>query len=194
VQQREFERVGGTRTLKLDVRLIAATNRDLSAEVSRGAFREDLYHRLNVVALHVPPLREHPEDIPALARHFLELAAVRCRRRVSAVSPEAERYLITYSWPGNVRELENAIERAVVLGQSDVLLPEDLPETVLESAGVPEVPGALQSSVTETKRQSIVEAWRQSNGDHNQAAARLNIHPNSLRRLIRSLHLRDALQ
>ena len=117
VQQREFERVGGTRTLKLDVRLIAATNRDLSAEVHRGTFREDLYHRLNVVALHVPPLRDHPEDIPALARHFLDQAAVRCRRRVSAVSPEAERYLMSYSWPGNVRELENAIERAVVLGQ-----------------------------------------------------------------------------
>ena len=194
VQEREFERVGGTRTLKLDVRLIAATNRDLNAEVRRGAFREDLYHRLNVVALHVPALRDHAEDIPALARHFLEQAAVRCRRRVSAISPEAERYMMSYSWPGNVRELENAIERAVVLGQSDVLLPEDLPETVLESAGVPEVPGALQSSVTETKRQSIVEAWRQSSGDHNQAAARLNIHPNSLRRLIRSLHLRDALQ
>ena len=194
VQQREFERVGGTRTLKLDVRIIAATNRDLSTEVHRGNFREDLYHRLNVVALHVPALRDHPEDIPALARHFLDQAAVRCRRRVSAVSPQAERYLMSYSWPGNVRELENAIERAVVLGQSDVLLPEDLPETVLESANVPEVPGALQSSVTESKRQSIVEAWRRSNGDHNQAAARLNIHPNSLRRLIRSLHLRDALQ
>ena len=162
VQQREFERVGGTRTLKLDVRLIAATNRDLSTEVHRGNFREDLYHRLNVVALHVPPLRDHPEDIPALARHFLDQAAVRCRRRVSAVSPQAERYLMSYSWPGNVRELENAIERAVVLGQSDVLLPEDLPETVLESANVPEVPGALQSSVTESKRQSIVEAWRRS--------------------------------
>ena len=194
VQQREFERVGGTSTLKLDVRLIAATNRDLSAEVRRGAFREDLYHRLNVVALQVPPLRDHAEDIPALARYFLGQAAVRCRRRVSAIAPEAERYMMSYSWPGNVRELENAIERAVVLGQSDVLLPEDLPETVLESASVPEVPGALQSSVTESKRQSIMEAWRQSNGDHNQTAARLNIHPNSLRRLIRSLHLRDALE
>ena len=194
VQQREFERVGGTRTLKLDVRLIAATNRDLNAEVRRGAFREDLYHRLNVVALHVPALRVHAEDIPALARHFLEQAAVRCRRRVSAISPEAERYMMSYSWPGNVRELENAIERAVVLGQSDVILLEDLPETILESASIPEVPGALQSSVTESKRQSIVEAWRQSNGDHNRAAARLHIHPNSLRRLIRSLHLRDMLQ
>jgi two-component system response regulator HydG len=194
LQQREFERVGGTRTLKLDVRLIAATNRDLSSEARRGAFREDLYHRLNVVALRVPPLRDRPDDILALSRYFLERAAAKCRRRVSGIAPEAERYLMTYSWPGNVRELENAIERAVVLGQSDVLLPEDLPETILESAPLPEIPGALQSSVTETKRQSIIAAWQESGGDHRTAAARLNIHPNSLRRLIRSLNLRDALE
>src|SRR5207302_633203 len=105
----EFERVGGTHTLKLDVRLIAATNRDLGAEVRRGAFREDLYQRLNVVAIRVPPLRERTEDIPALARHFLERAAARCGRRVTAISAEAESYLIGYSWPGNIRELENAI-------------------------------------------------------------------------------------
>jgi len=193
LQQREFERVGGTRTLPLNVRIVAATNRDLSAAVRCGAFREDLYHRLNVVAFRVPPLRDRPEDIPALARHFLERAAVRCHRRVCGISPEAERYLLSYSWPGNVRELENAIERAVVLGQSDALLPEDLPETVLESAVVPEVPGALQSSVTQTKRQLILAAWQEAGGDHKLAAAKLNIHPNSLRRLIRSLHLRDAL-
>jgi two-component system response regulator HydG len=193
LQQREFERVGSTRTMKLDVRLIAATNRDLSAQVRAGAFREDLYHRLNVVALRVPPLRDHAEDIPALARYFLERTAARCRRRVAGISPEAERYLMNYAWPGNVRELENAIERAVVLGQSDQVLPEDLPETVLEAAGVPEVPGALQSTVTESKRQSIIAAWQQAGGDHKQAAELLNIHPNSLRRLIRSLNLRDAL-
>jgi len=194
LQQREFERVGGTRTMKLNVRLIAATNRDLGAEARRGAFREDLYHRLNVVALRVPPLRDRPDDIPALARYFLERASVRCHRRVSAIAPEAERYLVSYTWPGNVRELENAIERAVVLGQSDVLLPEDLPETVLESAQLPEIPGALQSSVTQTKRQLILTAWQESGGDHRLTAARLNIHPNSLRRLIRTLNLRDALE
>ena len=193
LEQKEFERVGGTRTLKLDVRLIAATNRDLAAEVRRGAFRDDLYHRLNVVALLVPPLRDHPGDIPALARYFLDRAAARCHRRVSAVSPEAERYLMSYAWPGNVRELENAIERAVVLGQSGTLLPEDLPETILESATVPEVPGALESSVTRTKRELIIAAWKESGGDHKQAAALLHIHPNSLRRLIRSLNLRDVL-
>jgi len=194
LQQREFEHVGGTRTLKLDVRMVAATNRDLQAEVRAGSFREDLYHRLNVVTLRVPPLRDRPGDIPALARYFLDRAAARCHRRVGAISPEAERYLTNYSWPGNIRELENAIERAVVLGTSDAVLPEDLPETILESAGVPEVPGALQSTVTQTKRQSIIAAWQQAAGDHKQAAARLNIHPNSLRRLIRSLNLRDVLQ
>jgi len=193
LQQREFERVGGTRTLKLDVRLIAATNRDLAAEVKRGAFREDLYHRLNVVAIRVPPLRDRAADIPALARHFLQRAAARCRRRVTGFSPEAESYLTSYSWPGNIRELENAIERAVVLGQSEVVLPEDLPETVLDAAPADEADGTLQSSVSDAKRQLILNAWREAHGDHNQAAALLKIHPNSLRRLIRNLRLRDAL-
>ena len=193
LQQREFERVGAIRTQQLDVRIVAATNRDLNAEVRAGTFREDLYHRLNVVSLRVPALRDHPEDIPVLSRYFLSRASARCHRRVSGISPEAERYLNNYSWPGNVRELENAIERAVVLGEADQLQPEDLPETVLESAGVPEVPGALQSTMTQTKRQSIIAAWQQAGGDHRQAAALLNIHPNSLRRLIRSLNMRDTL-
>jgi Nif-specific regulatory protein len=193
LQQREFERVGGTRTLRLDVRMIAATNRDLSAEVKRGAFREDLYHRLNVVAIKVPPLRERAEDIPALARHFLERAVARCGRRVTALAEETERYLMSYSWPGNIRELENAIERAVVLGESEVLLPEDLPETVLDAAPAVDGAGALQSSVSDAKRKLILDAWRESGGDHNRAAELLRIHPNSLRRLIRNLGMRSIL-
>jgi len=196
LQQREFERVGGTRTLKLDVRVVAATNRDLAAEARRGAFREDLYHRLNVVALRVPALRERPEDVLPLARYFLDRTAARCRRAVSAISPEAERSLAAYAWPGNVRELENAIERAVVLGQSEELLPADLPETIVEpaaAAAVAGAPGALRTSVSQTKRDLILAAWRESGGDHNQAAAKLKIHPNSLRRLIRMLNLRDSL-
>jgi transcriptional regulator with GAF, ATPase, and Fis domain len=194
LQQREFERVGGTRTLRLDVRLIAATNRDLAAEVKRGAFREDLYHRLNVVAIRVPPLRDRAEDIPALARHFLERAAARCGRRVTDLSPEAERHLVSYSWPGNIRELENAIERAVVLGQSDQVLAEDLPETVLDAAPVTtDNDGALQSSVSDAKRKLILDAWREAGGDHNLAAEILKVHPNSLRRLIRNLGMRGIL-
>ena len=194
LQQREFERVGGTTTHRLDVRLIAATNRDLAAAARQGSFREDLYHRLNVVALRVPPLRDRAEDIPALASHFLERACARCHRRVNSISPEAERYLMSYPWPGNVRELENAIERAVVLGESETLLAEDLPETVLESAPLAQAAGALQSSVTESKRQMILTAWQQSGGDHDLTAERLGIHPNSLRRLLRTLHLRETLK
>ena len=193
LQQREFERVGGTRTMKLDLRLIAATNRDLAAEVRRGAFREDLYHRLNVVALHLPPLRERTDDIPALAEHFLKQASARCARRVRGISPEALAHLMAYPWPGNVRELENAIERAVVLGQSEMLLPEDLPETVLD-APTPQEPGALQASVTDVKRQLILRAWQEGGGDYKLAAAKLNIHPNSLIRLIRTLGLRESLK
>jgi Nif-specific regulatory protein len=193
LQQREFERVGGTRTLRLDVRLIAATNRDLTAEVKRGAFREDLYHRLNVVAIRVPPLRDRAEDIPALARHFLQHASARCGRRVTGLSPEAEHHLMTYSWPGNIRELENAIERAVVLGQSDVVLPEDLPETVVDAAPATDDGVTLQSSVSDAKRKLIMDAWRHSGGDHDRAAEILKVHPNSLRRLIRNLGIRGTL-
>jgi two-component system response regulator HydG len=193
LQQREFERVGGTRTMKLDLRIIAATNRDLAAEARRGAFREDLYHRLNVVALQLPPLRERSEDIPALAAHFLERAAARCSRRVRGISSEAMAHLMAYPWPGNVRELENAIERAVVLGQSETLLPEDLPETILD-APAPQEAGALQASVTDVKRQLILRAWEDSGGDYKLAAGKLNIHPNSLIRLIRTLGLRESLK
>ncbi|PWU03590.1 MAG: hypothetical protein C5B51_18810 [Terriglobia bacterium] len=194
LQQREFERVGGTRTLKLNVRLIAATNRDLAASVRQGTFREDLYHRLNVVAFHVPPLRERKEDIPALASHFLEIFSGRCRRRLQGIAPEAMAYLMAYPWPGNVRELENAIERGVVLGQSDLLLPEDLPETVLDAPAAVQPPGALQGSVTDVKRQLIIRAWEECRGDYKQAAAKLNIHPNSLLRLVRTLGLREILK
>ena len=193
LQQREFERVGGTRTWKLDVRVVAATNRDLAAAAQRGAFRVDLYHRLNVVTLRVPPLRERSGDIPALAHYFLERAAIRCGRAVKGISPEAELCLLNYSWPGNARELENAIESAVVLGESEWIQPEDLPETLLNSATATQAPGALQSSVAETKRQLILSAWRQCEGDHNRTAAHLHIHPNSLRRLMRTLNLRDVL-
>jgi transcriptional regulator with GAF, ATPase, and Fis domain len=192
LQQREFERVGGTHTLKLDVRIVAATNRDLAAEVRSGVFREDLYHRLNVVALRVPPLRERAGDVLLLARFFLERAAARCKRRVTGISEPAERHLAAYLWPGNVRELENAIERAVVLGQTEWLLPEDLPEPILESAVPPGPEAALDRSLTRTKREIVQTALRESGGDYNAAAAKLNIHPNSLRRMVRVLGLKES--
>lgn len=194
LQQREFERVGGTRTMHLNVRLVAATNRDLAAEVKKGAFREDLYHRLNVVSLRTPPLRERVADIPLLARYFLAQAANRCGRKITDISPEAQQCLIEYAWPGNVRELENAIERAVVLGESETIQPEDLPETVLEAPAGKSPLGVYQDSVGDAKRDAILRAWQQGGGDYKAAARILGIHPNSLLRLVRNLGLRDLLK
>src|SRR5207253_4817365 len=132
LQEREFERVGGTRPIKLDIRLIAATNVDLNEASRTGKFRQDLYYRLNVVSLEVPPLREHPQDIPLLAAYFIARYSEKVNRRVAGISPKARTCLLHYSWPGNVRELENAIERAVVLGSTELILPEDLPDSILE--------------------------------------------------------------
>jgi Nif-specific regulatory protein len=182
LQQREFERVGGSKTLRL------------AAEVRQGVFREDLYHRLNVVALKTPPLRERRDDIPLLARYFTERSAARCGRRVEGVSPEAERYLVAYGWPGNVRELENAIERAVVLGESRQILPEDLPESLFETPMAPAPQGEYQATVGGAKRESILRAWNDAAGDYKVAAQKLGLHPNSLLRLVRNLGLREILK
>ncbi|MEP6716277.1 MAG: sigma-54 dependent transcriptional regulator [Terriglobia bacterium] len=193
LQERTFERVGGTQTISLDIRLIAATNRDLGAEAKLANFRSDLYHRLNVISLKSPPLRDRGADILILARHFLQLSAARCQRRVVGIAPEAEICLLHYQWPGNVRELQNAIEHGVILGTSELLLPEDLPESVLAGIG-PDLSSPYHSAIGETRRDCIVRAWRDAGGDHNGAAVKLGMHPNSLRRLIRVLGLRDSLK
>ncbi len=192
LQQREFERVGGTQAHPLDIRVIAATNRDLAEDVREGRFREDLYHRLNVVTLDSPPLRERKEDIPLLAHYFLQRSAERCKRQVLGLSREVEEMILQYSWPGNVRELENAMERAIVLGVSEWVLPEDLPEALLESA--PRDAGAkYHHSVGQAKREAILDAYVQGNGDYKQAARLLGLHPNYLLRLVRNLSLRDEI-
>src|SRR6185295_17432232 len=116
LQEHEFERVGGTRTVKTDIRVIAASNRNLEEAVKSGRFREDLYYRLNVVRLQMPPLRERREDIPALAEHFVQKYCAETGKKIAGIAPEAMAQLCAHGWPGNVRELENAIERAVVLG------------------------------------------------------------------------------
>jgi Nif-specific regulatory protein len=195
LQEREFERVGGTRTIKLDVRLITATNRDLEEEVKRGRFREDLFYRLNVVSLRMPALRERREDIPLLASYFAAKFSQRSNRPVLGVSPHARTCLTNYDWPGNVRELENAIERAVVLGSSDLILPEDLPEAVLEkaeSAGASMT--AFHDSLREAKKQLILNAFEQAQGSYTEAARLLGLHPNYLHRLIRNLNMKQLLR
>ncbi len=195
LQEREFERVGGTRTIKLDVRLITATNRDLEEEVKKGRFREDLFYRLNVVSLRMPALRERREDIALLANYFAAKFAQRSNRHVLGVSPQARTFLGNYDWPGNVRELENAIERAVVLGSSDMILPEDLPEAVLEKA---ESGGAtttaFHDALRESKKQLILNAFEQAQGSYTEAAKLLGLHPNYLHRLIRNLNMKQLLR
>ncbi|HTZ82052.1 MAG TPA: sigma 54-interacting transcriptional regulator [Candidatus Acidoferrales bacterium] len=194
LQEREFERVGGTHPIKIDVRLIAATNRDLNEAVRKGEFRQDLYYRLNVVKLTMPPLRERREDIPMLTRHFAQKHAKRCKVKSKPVSREAMAALVNYDWPGNVRELENAIERALVMGSSDMLLLEDLPESLMEQTPPAEMhEGKYHASVKELKKQLILDAVEQTRGNYVDAAGILGVHPNYLHRLIRNLGLKEEL-
>jgi transcriptional regulator with GAF, ATPase, and Fis domain len=195
LQEREFERVGGTHPIRVDIRLVAATNRDLSEAVRNGEFRQDLYYRLAVVKMTMPPLRERKEDIPVLARHFVKKYAKRCKVKPRPVSREAMACLMNYDWPGNVRELENAIERALVLGSSDTVLAEDLPESLLEQAPEPEMSEAkYHSSVKELKKRLILDAVEQTRGNYMEAAKILGVHPNYLHRLIRNLNMKDVLR
>ena len=195
LQEREFERVGGIRPLKLDIRLVAATNRLLREEVQNGTFRKDLYYRLNVVAVTMPALRDRREDIPLLADHFIAKASRKCKTRMKPLSSEARACLIAYDWPGNVRELENAIERALVLGSTESILHDDLPEAVLEAGSLLTTSTAKYlGTIKDTKKQLILQALQQANGGYIEAAKALGMHPNSLLRLIRNLDLKGAVQ
>jgi Nif-specific regulatory protein len=196
LQEREFERVGGTRTIKVNIRLLAATNRDLEEAIKKGTFRQDLYFRLNVVKLTMPPLRERRDDIPLLANYFARKYAEKCNRRVMGISSEARKRLMTYDWPGNVRELENAIERAVVLGTTEQILADDLPEAVVEAEATvsAETPSSYHELVVQTKKRMIADAMKQANGSYTAAARILNLHPNYLHRLIRNLNMKDELK
>ena len=195
LQEREFERVGGTRPIPIDIRLIAATNKNLSEAVRNGDFRQDLYYRLNVVPVTMPPLRERKEDIPLLADYFIAKHAPQCAVKPKPLSPDARACLMNYDWPGNVRELENTIERALVMSSAEIILPEDLPEAVLERASPAGVQGAkYHAALTELKRHLILTALEESKGNFTEAAKSLGLHPNYLHRLIRNLDLRADLK
>jgi two-component system response regulator HydG len=194
IEEREFERVGSARPLQVDIRFIAATNKDLAEASRNGKFRPDLFFRLNVIPLNMPPLRERPEDIPLLANHFVSKFSRRVRRRLMGISDAALECLVRYSWPGNVRELANAIERAVVLGSAELILPEELPCAVFErESGNDGARTKYETSLREAKSQAILNAIRQSGGNITEAAKLLGLHPNHLHRLIRKLNLRDQL-
>ena len=191
LQEREFVRVGGTRPIKINVRFVAATNKDLQTAAREGKFRSDLFHRLNVIPLNIPPLREHPEDILALAEYFCARHARGCNRNVLGISREAMTCLAQYDWPGNIRELENALERAVVIGSSDRILLEDLPETILETArSTPQVPAKYHQAVRNLKKQLILSSLDQAGGSVTEAAKLLGVHANYLHRLMRNFDLR----
>jgi transcriptional regulator with GAF, ATPase, and Fis domain len=194
LQERDFMRVGGTRSITLNIRVIAATNKNLLTATREGTFREDLYYRLNVVAITMPPLRDRKEDIPQLANYFGAKHAEKCNRRIMGISPDAGNLLKQYDWPGNIRELENAIERAVVLGSSGMILPEDLPEALHETPAQSMRSSTYHEAVRQLKRQLILTAMDQSEGKITEAARLLGVHSNYLHRLIRNLDLRLTLK
>jgi DNA-binding NtrC family response regulator len=196
LQEREFERLGGTKTLKVDVRLIAATNRDLRAALEGGTFREDLYYRLNVVAIDIPPLREHKEDIPDLARFFLEKFARESGEPAKQITPAGLQMLVDFHWPGNVRELENILQRAVALSAGNVIDATDIhfdPSTPRPSAG----PAAtLPEGVTleQWEEEIIREALRRANGNKSQAARSLGLSRNALRYRLSKMGVPDPAE
>jgi DNA-binding NtrC family response regulator len=193
LQDQTFERVGGTRPIRTDVRFVAATNRDLRAAVRDGLFRLDLYYRLNVVSLTLPPLRERAGDVPALAQHFLDRYRQELKRELRAITPEALACLRRYSWPGNVRELENVIERAAVLAEGPEVTGRDLPAEIREAGpadGVArEVARTYHAAVEEFKRGLIASTLRRTNGNRTRAARLLGLQRTYLARLIRDLGL-----
>ncbi len=184
LQEGEFERVGGTETLKVDARIVASTNADLQSAVAERRFREDLYYRLNVITIHLPPLRERRGDVPLLAEHFLQRFAAKNDRPALAFSREALDAMSNHDWPGNVRELENAVERAVVLGRGEVLSAEDLPASVARggSAGeegaasdAPLISVEVGATLADVERRVILETLRHTGGDKSAAARLLGI-------------------
>jgi DNA-binding NtrC family response regulator len=181
-----YRRVGGTQEMNADVRVVAATNRDLSEEIKNGRFREDLFYRLNVVSIHLPPLRERRSDIPELIEHFLTTRPIDPLR--SRVDAEAMKALMAYSWPGNVRELANVLERAQILAENHVITPEDLPENILVSAASPQQAGDPRH-LSEVERRHVQAVLQEEKGNKVQAARVLGISRRSLYRLIEKYHL-----
>ncbi len=188
LQEKEFERVGGTQTIQSDFRVIAATNRDLEAEVKVGRFREDLYYRLNVIPITAPALRQRQSDIPLLVDHFVKCFSKSKNRHISGLSNDAYGYLVRYHWPGNVRELENIIERMVILSFGNEIVVSDLPEKIIMSKGmidnsVDEIPDQgfiLNKAVAAYEKKLIVQALNQTDWVKNRAAKILNVNRTTL--------------
>jgi len=193
LQEREFERLGGTRTIKVDVRLIAATNRDLRAALEQGTFREDLYYRLNVVPIDIPPLREHKEDIPDLANLFLIRLGQQSQKKLEGIKPEALRKLMDFHWPGNVRELENIVERACALAPGPFIEASDIQIDHVagrnHSGQSPLLPEG--KTLDQWEDELIREAYRRANGNKSEAARMLGLSRNALRYRLEKIGIPD---
>jgi two-component system response regulator HydG len=184
LQEREFEAVGGTKTIKVDVRIIAATNKDLAEEVRKGGFREDLYYRLNVVPITIPPLRERTEDIPLLAEHFLRIYSDKNKRKIRGFDPGVMHAFIGYSWPGNVRELENIVERTVIMSREDTITLGDLPPGIATSQGEGDQTPP-PTSLRDVERETILKTLHQTGGNRTHAAQILGITRKTLQNKIK---------
>ncbi len=171
LEEKEFTRVGGNEPIKVDVRVISATNKDLKRAIASGGFREDLYYRLNVVTIELPPLRERKEDIPLLAQHFLNTFALENRKKIAGFSPQATKSLLSYDWPGNVRELENAIERAVILAKDSLISLLDLPQENLSLARS----ASIGKNIKEVEKNHILNVLNDTGGNYSEAARILGI-------------------
>ena len=183
LQEREFEPVGSSRTAKVDVRVIAATNKDLGKEIKEGRFRDDLFYRLNVIPIHLPPVRERKEDIPALANHFLSLYREKNKKEIKEISPKALDLLIRHDWPGNIRELENCLERAVIVARGELLAPADLPPAIQNlPAGKEdaEIPFPAGISLQEAEKALILKTLEDTGGNRSRAAEILGINRRTL--------------
>ena len=187
LQEGEFERLGGSQTLRVDVRIVAATNRELREEVSAGRFREDLFYRLNIIHVRVPPLRERREDIPLLAMHFLLRFCRENNKDIKGFEADTLECLESYLWPGNVRELQGVIERAVVLSRHDMLAPDDLPDHVRRGADVRTITVELGTSLEQIEQQVIRETLRLTRGDKRRAAQLLGIATRTIYRKLERL-------
>ena len=186
LQEKEFEQVGGIKTIKIDVRVIAATNRDIKKALEGGLLREDLYYRLNVISINIPPLREHKEDIPLLVEYFLQKFNRESGKNIKGVSPRAMDMLTNYNWPDNVREVENVIERAVILGSKNTLLPESLPLHLKKESDKMEIHIPPEGIALEKVEKSLIrEALKMTKGNQSRAAKLLDISRNTLRYRIR---------
>ncbi|MCP4366258.1 MAG: sigma-54-dependent Fis family transcriptional regulator [Planctomycetes bacterium] len=192
LQEREFERVGGTRTVQVNVRIIAATNKDLQKAVEEKQFREDLYFRLNVVPIYLPPLRERKEDIPPLVEHFLKEVSQRVKKQINGVSTDVMDALMEYPWPGNVRELENCIERACVVANEELITRDCLPlyMSVAGETHEPIAKGSIDEVLAATEKKLILDALKQSGGVQAKASRLLSITERSLWHRIKKYNLK----